>query len=171
MLLNMDATKTFFTDPVWQRINDNYINFHNQLLVILSICVLHIQININTCMLAYHTPLFLTPFLILWSIFTEERLVELIIDIFNIAAGGLVLLILKPNSWPGALEFCTNNIYDPPYALSFLLGDIMVFGTMLKLYIFYISKKDFTSAWLLLGISCLIGLVYVLVVDLVVYPS
>ena len=171
MLLDMDKIKSFFSDTVWERINDNYINFHNQLLVILTISVLHIQININTCMLAYHTPLFLTPLLILWSIFTEKRLVELSIDIFNIAAGGLVLLILKPNSWPGALEFCTDDIYDPPYALSFLLGDIMVFGTMLKLYIFYISRKYFTSAWLLFAISCLVGLVYVLVVDLAVYPS
>ena len=122
-------------------------------------------------MLKYHVPLFLTPLLILWSIYTKSRTVEFWIDIFNIAAGGLVLLILKPNSWPGALEFCTDNIYDPPYALSFLLGDIMVFGTMLKLYIYYIEKRMMTNFWILFGISCLIGIVYVLVVDLAVYPS
>ena len=150
---------------------DNYTNFHNQLLVILTISILHIQININSCMLAYHIPLFLTPPLILWSIYTNSRTVEFWIDIFNIAAGGLVLLILKPNSWPGALEFCTVNIYDPPYSLSFLLGDIMVFGTMLKLYIYYISKGMMTNFWILFAISCLIGIVYLLIVDLAVYPS
>ena len=150
---------------------NNYTNFHNQLLVILTISILHIQININSCMLKYHAPLFLTPLLILWSIYTKSRTVEFWIDIFNIAAGGLVLLILKPNSWPGALEFCKENIYDPPYALSFLLGDIMVFGTMLKLYIYYIEKRMMTNFWILFGVSCLIGVVYVLVVDLAVYPS
>lgn len=168
MVLNMDRINKFFTDQRWKVISDNYNNFHNQMLVIFTISVLHMQINMNTCMLAYHTPLFLTPPLVLWSIFAEN---PVWIDIFNIGAGGLVLLILKPNSWPGALEFCTENIYDPPYALSFFLGDIMVFSTMLKLYIYYISIQDWKSALILFVISCLIGLVYVLLVDLVVYPS
>ncbi len=164
-----NAITTFFTNTIWKGISDNYTNFHNQMLVIFTISILHMQININTCMLVYHTPLFLTPPLVLWSIFTENRTVQFWVDIFNIAAGGLVLLILKPNSWPGALEFCTENIYDPPYALSFFLGDIMVFGTMLKLYIFYISKCYWKSALILFAISCLIGITYVIIVDEVVY--
>lgn len=157
-----------------------YTNFQNQLTVILTISVLHMQINMNSCMLKYHIPLFLTPPLILWSLYIKggrknisERLpfsYEFLIDIFNIGAGGLVLLILKPNSWPGALEFCSQTVHTPPYALSFLLGDIMVFGTMLKLYIYYISKNLRTNAFILFVISCIIGITYVIIVDEVVYP-
>lgn len=154
-----------------------YTNFQNQLTIILTISVLHMQINMNSCMLKYHIPLFLTPPLILWSLFIERENIskrfpfsyELLIDIFNIGAGGLVLLILKPNSWPGALQFCSQTVYTPPYALSFLLGDIMVFGTMLKLYIYYISKGLVSNAWILFAISCLIGITYVIIVDEVVY--
>ena len=152
-------------------IYNTYTNFHNQLVVILTICILHMQLNMNTCMLGWHAPLFLTPLLILWSMFTPSRTVEFSIDIYNIAAGGLVLLILKPNSWPGALEFCTQNIYDPPYTLSFLLGDIMVFGTMLKLYIYYIERKQYRNALILLFVSVVIGSAYVVIVDFAVYPE
>lgn len=149
-----------------------YTNFQNQLTVILVISVLHIQINMNACMLQYHIPLFFTPPLILFTILLPGwKRYDLFVDIFNIAAGGLVMLILKPNTWLGALEYCSQTVYDSPYTLSFLLGDIMVFGTFLKLFIYYIESNEIKKAFALFLVSTVIGAGYVALIEVVVYPE
>lgn len=132
-------------------IYDDFTYFYNNIILYLGTVIVHIHLNINkTLQCRLYLPHVVLLLLVtvgvclMSSTYYQSRNFNLFMDILSFVTGGFLVLYSKGTDWLGSL--CLNDecsLQQNPFALlCFVLGDLMVFGSLYRVCLYMWNTEN-----------------------------